>query len=252
MSITVQKWKLYRDMFYQCFFSFNRPRYAKFYNNQELIEKILKEQKSLIRYGDGEFDIIEGKSIHYQEYSLELGERLNAILCTYIKNENSLSYIVAMPEYFFNSCGLRILFSRLRLSAWSHARYLFKKRYDKKVYYGDAFLFHKDNEQEYSKIWEKAGIRKIIFVHNNIKYAEIFEQKYKIKTDFVKIPPKNAYRIVDCILQRIKTVVANDKKAMVIVSAGPCGKILVYELAQEGIWAIDTGHCWDEPLDKNK
>ncbi|MBS6375852.1 MAG: DUF1792 domain-containing protein [Clostridium sp.] len=251
MGITIKKWKLYGNMFYQCFSSFNRPRYARFYDNQTLIDKILNEQKSLIRYGDGEFDIIEGKSIHYQEHSLKLGERLDDILCTYIKDENESPYIIAMPEYFFNGYGFRILFSRLRLSAWSHSRYLFHKRYDKKVHYGDAFLFHKDNEQQYRQIWEKAEIKKIIFVHNNVKYAEIFLKKYKIKTDFIKIPSENAYKIANDILKKIKAA-SSDEKVMVLISAGPCGKILAYELAKDGIWAIDTGHCWDAPLDKNR
>lgn len=252
MSISIKKWKLYVKMFYQCFTSFSKPRYAHFFGDEELIDFITKERKTLIRYGDGEFDIIEGKSIHYQDYNPYLKNELDTILQEYLNGSESIPYIIAMPEHFINCTGFRILFSRLRLSSWSHVRYLFYHCYDKDVQYGNAFLFCRENEPIYSKIWMKADIRKIMFIHNNIKYAKYFEQKYNIETVYVEIPPLNAYESVDEILLKIEKECTIKENIMALISAGPCGKILAYKLAKKGIWSIDTGHCWDDPLDKNK
>lgn len=252
MGITPRKWKLYRKMFYQCFASFSKPGQAEFFSIEELIDHIVGERKSLIRYGDGEFDVIEGKSIHYQEFEPGLSKKLDEIIEEYIQCEEAAGFILAMPALFINCSGFRILFSRLRLSCWSHARFLFHNRYDRNVHYGDAFLFSRENEKSYRRIWIEPDIDKIIFVHNNSKYAREFEETYGLETVFVQIPPQNAYEKADAILQEIKEKAAFDKNVMVLISAGPCGKILAYELAGAGIWAIDTGHCWDEPLDKKK
>lgn len=35
---------------------------------------------------------------------------------------------------------------------------------------------------------------------------------------------------------------------MVLISAGPCGKVIVFRLKNVGVQVIDTGHCWDDPL----
>ena len=42
----------------------------------ESLDLILQDNKSVIRFGDGEFDLIRGASIPYQTYDSELANRL--------------------------------------------------------------------------------------------------------------------------------------------------------------------------------
>jgi hypothetical protein len=251
MSLSIKKTNLYFKMLYQFLTSIDCVKNAKFSSLEETVEIILKNRKSFIRFGDGEFDIIEGKNIHYQEYSEDLGCYLDKIIREYIDGGNGGSYYVGMPNTFLTMKALRLLRSRLYLSCWSHARYYFKKNYDKNIIYGNTCLFSEGNEHIYEKIWNKANIDKVIFVHNSEVYAKKFEQIYNIKEVFVKIPPKNAYTDKNEIVENIIDRVTDKDKNMVLISAGPCGKVLVYELSKQGIWAIDTGHCWDNPLNDN-
>lgn len=219
---------------------------AKFYNVEEMVKKIEEEKISVIRIGDGEFNLIKGKDIHYQDYSIELGHRLNAIIENFIsKNTN---YLVCMPAYFFRINGLKLLRKREYLSSWILARKVFKEKYDYDIKYGDAFLFSQGNEEKYKKIWLKE--KAVIFVHNSEIYAKKFKQKYNIEYHFVKVPSKNAFRRVSEIILDIEDCIKQVKnnKICILISAGPCAKVLVEELSTKGYWAIDTGHCWDEPL----
>lgn len=245
--LSIRRWKLYIKMMYQFIASFSGSKNAVFLYHGN-VEKILNNRKSFIRYGDGEFDIMEGKSIHYQVYSDELRDWLKKILLEYISNPQEVAYFVGMQGCFLDTNGLSILNSRTKMSCWSHVRYTFNKEYDKAVEYGDTMLFRRGNEKEYSKIWTLGNVDYIIFVHNNIRYAKEFEDKYGIETKFVNIPSQNAYQEKSKILDSILSFDPENENTMVLISAGPCGKVLTYELSQKGIWAIDTGHCWDEPL----
>ncbi|PEG77763.1 DUF1792 domain-containing protein [Lactobacillus sp. UMNPBX19] len=46
----------------------------------ESLDLILQDNKSVIRFGDGEFDLIRGASIPYQTYDSELANRLKDII----------------------------------------------------------------------------------------------------------------------------------------------------------------------------
>ena len=52
-----------------------------FYNYSETIDGIVKEGKSLVRFGDGEFDLMAGRSRHkFQHYDEILSRRLQEII----------------------------------------------------------------------------------------------------------------------------------------------------------------------------
>lgn len=242
-----KKMRLYFKLLYQFLCSYKGAVHAGFLSDDECVDDILLKRKSFIRYGDGEFDIIEGKSIHYQEYDPNLAKCLDKIIHEYLDNSDECNYLVGMPREYFNRKGLFMLHSRQLMSCWSHARYFFKKNYDVDVQYGNAHLFAKGNEIIYEKIWKESPLKKIVFVHNDRKWAERFENQYKIRCEYVGIPKENAYMSLDDIYKNI--IKYSDKETtMILISAGPCGKVLTYLLSKEGYWAIDTGHCWDEPL----
>ena len=60
---------------------FNRP--PKVINSIDSLKKINNEKLSIARYGDGEFFIMSGKSIKFQEYDPTLASRLKEILFTW-------------------------------------------------------------------------------------------------------------------------------------------------------------------------
>lgn len=243
----MRRLKIWFKVIFSFFASIACCKKARILDVDKTIEVILKEKKSVIRLGDGEFNILQGEDVHYQKHSKELQLKMECLINEYLSNPEKSEYILCMPGEFLKCSGIKLLRRKVYIVSWAISRYIFKKIYDRKVTYGEAFLFGKGNEEKYKKIWLDSNIENIIFVHNEKRYSEEFEKKYNIKTKNILVKSKNSFENHEEILNSILKEIKNDK-TMVLISAGPCAKYLVYELTKKGIWAIDTGHCWDSPL----
>lgn len=62
----------------------------------ESLNRILRERKSIIRLGDGEFTLINGQGIDYQPYNQKLAQQLKQILI----NGSNKKYDVCLPDVF--------------------------------------------------------------------------------------------------------------------------------------------------------
>ena len=219
----------------------------------ETVNGILKG-KSLIRFGDGEFGIYAERDIHYQPFSSKLKGEFEQIKHTYEHEGNDCRFILAVPKKFMQCSGVELGKKRVFVSSWSDSRLFFKKHFNRTLVYGDAFLFEKRNKEIYSRIWSQPGDnRTILFVHNNEKYAEYFEQTYNREVIFLQCPPYDAFSSVDKILAdvilKINEEGLHPSDVQIVISAGPAGKVLVYNLSKAGFQCIDAGHCWDDPLE---
>lgn len=220
---------------------------------EDTVQKIL-EGKSLIRFGDGEFGIYRGKNIHYQQYSNDLKEKFEEIKETFESEDDTCPYLLAVPKKFIQCAGISLCKKRVLVSSWAEARFYFKKNFDLTKTYGDAFLFERKNVSVYEKIWNAENDRKkIIFIHNSEVYAEQFQKKYNRKVWFVQCPSRNAFEKIEELRNAINSLIElhnlGKDEVQIVVSAGPAGKVLVYEFSEKGYQSIDAGHCWDEPLE---
>lgn len=228
------------------FLSINCNKKAILLNSEQTVQIAKEKSLSIIRLGDGEFNILNEKSIRYQKFSPELKKQLYDIIETYIKHGGECKYLLCMPNEFLRCNGLKLMYKRAWVSSWAFTRYFFKKFFDVNITYGDAFLFAKGNESIYSTLW--SNYENIIFVHNSVTYSDKFSKLYCKKSYFVKVPTENAYAEIEGIYNEILKYANNLQNFIVLISAGPCAKILVKKLSERGIIAIDTGHCWDFPL----
>lgn len=62
----------------------------------ESLDFILENNASVARFGDGEFDILSGQNIPYQDYSEELAKAMREILA-YKSNDH---FLVCLPDVF--------------------------------------------------------------------------------------------------------------------------------------------------------
>lgn len=225
----------------------------KIYSPEETVEKIV-EGKSLIRFGDGEFGIFHEKDIHYQKWSPELKETFVKIKEDFETLGEDCPYLLAVPQKFMKVNGFQLMKKRVYVSCWAQARYDFQKEYRADREYGDAFLFEKKNKEIYSKIWNNESCPpNVIFVHNSKDCARFFAETYQKNVVHVACSAKNAFENLASIEKEIlATIKKNDWKnqdVMLVISAGPAGKVLVYRFSKMGYQGIDAGHCWDEPLE---
>lgn len=220
----------------------------------DTVNIILNERKSLIRFGDGEFGIYRGKNIHYQNWSVKLKNEFIKIKQDYEKQVEKSNFLLAIPKEFMSIPGWVLMKKRVYVSSWSQSRYDYKKDWNHNIRYGDSFLFEKKNRDIYGKLWQNNKTPEyIIFLHNNKEFADLFAVTYSKKVEFIKCPAQNAYEKIDFLEKEVFEIIKekqwNKKDVMVVVSAGPAGKVLIYRLCKKNIWGIDAGHCWDDPLE---
>ena len=222
---------------------FNKP--PKVINSIDSLKKINKEKLSIGRYGDGEFLIINGKSIKFQDYDPLLARRLKEIL--FAKEDKYYSCIPSIYKYNETRC--------LKYNEevfWLNEILYYKKTYLNKEYQNKAYLdaclsrpyirykkpkVSKELFDEIKKIWNKKDILIVegkfsrLGVGNNL-----FDNAKSIKR--ILCPNKNAFSSYNKILNEV----VKYKSKLVLIALGPTATILAYDLYKLNIRALDIGH----------
>lgn len=223
---------------------FRGIRKHSYLNSKDTIKYLLANNKSLIRWGDGESSILFGRPIHFQESNKELSNSLKEIIKTY--SSTNSNFLLAAPSKYLEASIFTLLKNK-KLIIWLRTRYIFGKLISKESILGDAFIFRplstlKNNEIE--KLW--LGFN-IIFVHPEQAIYLDFKKKYpQNKVKFVKINDKNAFSNIDSIMQEIKEIIKDKEfervNTKILICAGPSAKVLIYELSALGYTCYDLGH----------
>lgn len=247
MKKILKRLKIWNKVFRDYCFSFF-PLKGHFLTSDETVKYISSAKKSVIRFGDGEFNILVGGNVHYQVYNSELRKELLEILQNYTGDS---PYLLCVPYHYFSKSNLT-LNKRVLISSWSTPKRTFKKYIKTDVAYGDAFVFARNNDRyNYQRIWEK--YRTVILVHNNKKYFKDVIDLDRQEGFFVKVPDKNSYEFIDEIEYEIEKIYKinnlSQENTIVLLSAGPTAKALVYRMSLKGYKMIDCGHVWDDPLE---
>jgi glycosyltransferase family protein len=215
-------------------------------SDDNTIDEIIKHNKSIARYGDGEYLLMFGLSIFFQKYSLELAERLIEILNS--KEENLLIGI-----YFPIKKSELDLYTDIEKNYWKrfterHKLDLLKIiQMDKKFYSAGISKFYLKKKDKsgigkyvlkLKKIWEG---RDVVIIEPEISKQgignDLFDNIKSIKR--IICPEKNAFEIYYKILREVLKV---DKNNLILISLGPTATILSHDLSKLGYQAIDIGH----------
>ncbi|MCM1297013.1 MAG: GT-D fold domain-containing glycosyltransferase [Muribaculaceae bacterium] len=219
-----------------------RPK-IKFH--KESVQELINSNYSIARFGDGEISIIQGNSIPFQKYNLNLAKRLQKILISEQKNlkvginyeyyyTNIYKYTpLAQKFYRFDVPNLRTYLSNLinwdkeYFSAGFTQLYQIYTKYDFEEHYNNL-----------RKIWKNKNILIVTCknVFDNIKY-NIFDNAANI--DYLYIPNKHAYEKYNEIYSKIKKF---NKETLIILIAGPTAKVLASDLTLDNYRALDLGH----------
>ncbi|MGN9136115.1 GT-D fold domain-containing glycosyltransferase [Clostridium sp. HCP1S3_B4] len=216
----------------------------KILDYEETLNNILKNPKSFCRFGDGEIDIMNGKSIPFQKFD----ERLARIMLEILEDEITDLYVGINYNYFhstkmlnsynrkfylmdvrpyreflLNHCSMK----RKYIAAAFNQLYMFYDKYNFDYYYQRIKLLFKDKELV---IFTGKGVFK------ELKY-DVFEECKRKKV--IECPSINAFSEYDNILNRARKFPQNKVLCFIL---GPTSKALVYQLTKEGYMAWDIGH----------
>lgn len=214
-------------------------------SSEETVEKIVKENLSVSRFGDGEFDVMTGGKNGFQQKNENLGSRLKEVLTNSVNG-----HLVCIP-FTLNDLSIYRIPSRIFA-----LEYLFRYAnkwlipfVDAKTIYGDSlftrfFMMRNDKShcsdyvKQLKKIWDQKDLLIIEGVNSRLGVGnDLFANANSIER--ILCPNKDAYDRYDEILAASKKY-GRDK--LILIALGMTATVLAYDLAKHGYRAIDVGH----------
>lgn len=213
---------------------------------EETLIRIEKKQKSVARFGDGEFKIIMGKSIGFQSSEIRLSQALKKVL-----QSDAERIDIGLPDIFgylkgMDSKAARFWYvymtdNRKELLSMVDLNMTYSNSFITRIWtgYGDADL-SKRIFLLYKKIWDN---RSVVFVEGALTRMgvgnDLFSNAQSIRR--VLCPAQNAWEKYDDILEAIN-MLDLPKDTLFILALGPTATVLAYDLSKEGYQALDLGH----------
>ena len=221
----------------------------KVLNQYESIEAILNSDKSVARFGDGEFNLILGNDIGFQEYNPELSRRLKDILMT--KDEGML---IGISNRFGSLDDIN---AQVR-AYWrgfmaKHRNELYKMLDFNKTYIDTCMTAHSievddhtteacraDTEKYYNlvrQIWDGKDITIIKGAGTEKFEHDIYDSAKSVS--YIYGPKEHAFREYNRLLAEALKL---PKDRLIIAALGPTAKLLAYDLHKQGYRVLDIGH----------
>lgn len=213
----------------------------------ETLDAIIERRASIARYGDGEFDIIFGRTEGYQDRNMQLSARLKKILK---KNHESDRFLVALPDCF----GDLSHFIPEAQTHWqlrlNRERYRWYRLLDRKhpYYHAQISRFYHDWADKsqsvkwaakLKQIWEG---RSLLIVEGEKTRMGVGNDLFNGATSIRRIlcPAENAFDHYDQILGAVCQYAIPDD--LILIALGPTATVLTYDLYRDGYQAVDIGH----------
>lgn len=218
---------------------------------EETLDEIINNNKSLARFGDGEFSLMFGWGNGFQNENKLLQQRLINVLNSNIKNlligiyvpyrKNDLKYLTRAGIIYWKKWFKNVKFRSVKLLNKS------RKYYSALIsrYYSLYKNKRKFNTYEYitklKHLWEQRDILIIegYYSRNGIG-NDLFNNAKSIKR--ILCPPKNAFIVYEKIINETKKFKLH-KNLLILISLGPTASVLAYDLCKLGFQAIDIGHA---------
>lgn len=217
----------------------------------ELLERVIKENVSVCRFGDGELDIMRGKERPwFQNVSDKLSNRLKGVF-----NSRQPNIIIAVSNNFGSlECYTEDAANEIRDYMCKGNREEIIDYFDLEYTYYDAYvsrpyIIYKNKEQARSvfdmlkKIWNN---RNILLVEGKYVRMGVSNDLFNSAKNVRRIicPALNAFEYYDKILDSVRRNIMTDE--LILISLGPTATILAYDLAKEGFQTFDIGQIDNE------
>lgn len=222
----------------------------KVVSNDDCLDYIVKNRCSVVRLGDGEFDIINGKDIPYQSYNEQLSKNLEKIALM----QSNKNLLVCLPDVFKDLN---------RYNKQTKKWYLDNFYYENKEilakiaftgnWYGSTFISRpyidlKDKEisnnyfKRLKNIWKDRDLLIVEGIYTRSGEGnDLFDSAKSVHR--IICPAKNAYDKKDIIEEAIKKY---GKNKLILLMLGPASKVIVNDMYSKSMQLIDLGHVDSE------
>lgn len=217
---------------------------------EETLNHIIDNNTSVVRLGDGEFGLMRGASVYFndwrQKYSRDLRDGL---IKTLSSNENNL--LICLPSEHLRKTKPDLIKENKtnEFKFWINSKVLCHKYINPEKLYGSSFAFHPlfNSNINYDKLKSYLSAKNLIIItYNTDRFANI---KLGKTNDFIESPKSDSWDKVDEIKETLNTLVTQKgygkKEVLVMVSMGSAAKVMVYDLVVDGYTAWDAGQFFD-------
>ena len=222
---------------------------CKIMNYKATLNYIENNHCSVARFGDGEFELIFGKNLKFQNASDDIARLLVQTLK--YKDEH---FLICIPHYFTSLRGCNkttvrfwrkwLVDNKIKIVS------LLRETAGKNYVFGDAHITRPYMDQKGNKraIYSFPKIKQI-WNNKKILLVEGFQTRMGVGNDLfdnavsvkrILVPSKNAFERYDSILSITEKYALTQD--IVLLAIGPTATILSMDLNKAGIWAIDIGH----------
>ena len=210
------------------------------------LEKIIDEKCSVARFGDGEFNLIRGGDLGFQQADGRLASRLKDVL------NSDINWLeIGLPDVFGDLSDYEIKAARFWKSYMGMYRGEMVRLIDKNKIYLNTNMTrfwsgYKNKGQVkkiiglYKKIWKD---RNVVFVEGELTRMGVGNDLFDGVSSVQRIlcPAKNAWNKYSEILATILELNLNEN-TLFILALGPTATVLAYDLTKAGYQALDLGH----------
>lgn len=218
-------------------------------NNEQTVRYVLERGCSVVRFGDGEFNVMNGIGIKFQESDDGLRVQLKKIAA--IRSTDKL--LICMPNVLGSRKQLQEMLVDGSVNWWRRNLFLTRGLWYKSFRggpYGNSFMTrfyarmrHRERAaghvSELKKIWEG---KDVVFVEGNKTHMgagnDLFVDAKSIKR--ILCPSEDAFARYGEILSAVQKYVGKDE--LIICALGPTATVLCYDLFKLGYTALDLGH----------
>ena len=214
----------------------------------ETLDYIIEHKPSLVRFGDGEINMLAGDSIPYQDYDEELVSTMRDI----IGQESREELVVCLPDAFTD----RFRFTSWAIPFWKDHmdHYMdFYRELCSNSWYGSTFVSRpyidfedksqaKAQFEKLKSIWKNRDLLIVEGVTSRSGVGnDLFDEANSINR--IICPSHSAFSRVHEIEQEIEKHATG---RLILCMLGPTAKVLAYHLSRKGYQVLDIGHIDSE------
>ena len=212
----------------------------KIMSTEETLNEILNKNKSIGRFGDGEFNIIFGTNIRFQIFNKTLQEFLLKVLNTDI------------PNFLVGIIPLTNITNSYWINYINENKFKLLKIINKNKIYYNSLITRFFSDSRLNKVEIKNYIMKFkqIWNNRNILIIEGEKTRLGIGNDLLNncksikriiCPTKNAFNVFTKVYDFVKNLKL-DRNILILISLGPTASVLSYEIHKLGYQTLDFGH----------
>ncbi len=222
----------------------NRAKLPQIKSKQETLQELVTSTRSIARFGDGEFRLLLGEGITYQEHNKILEARLRIVLAS-----DEPDILIGIPSLFGSLGELKPSHRRFwRAFFYRYREDIYKVlRFDKTYYDTQVTRPHiiyespkmlNDFFEQFRGIWRGKHVIVVEGTHTRLGVGnDLLDEAASVQR--IIGPARHAFRCFDALLEEAARF---GKDYLYLLALGPTATILAFELGLRGCRALDIGH----------